>query len=87
MLLWQPHQSFPETESILVTGDATVPTDTVVGSGVLHPPADATRRKSKMELSIVSLSRWTLYVCSTLGRRRKILDQVWWSYRGPECRR
>lgn len=38
-LLWHPHQSFPETDNILVTGEATVPTDTVVGSGVFHPPA------------------------------------------------
>ena len=36
--LWHPHQSFPDTGSIFVTGEATVPTDTVVGSGVFQPP-------------------------------------------------
>lgn len=36
--LWHPHQSLPDTGSILVTGEATVPTDTDVGSGVFQPP-------------------------------------------------
>lgn len=36
--LWQPHQSFPDTGSIFVTGEATVPTETVVGSDVFQPP-------------------------------------------------
>jgi hypothetical protein len=39
MALWQPHHSFPAIGSILVTGVAAVPTDTVNGSVVFQPPS------------------------------------------------
>jgi len=38
MALWQPHHSLPAIGSILVTGVAAVPTDTVNGSVVFQPP-------------------------------------------------
>lgn len=39
MALWQPHHSLPAIGSILVTGVAAVPTDTVNGSVVFQPPS------------------------------------------------
>lgn len=42
-LLPQPHHSFPALGSILDTGIAVVPTDTVVGDAVFQPPATTVR--------------------------------------------